>query len=79
MINSTGAASLVEAAPVFLLVLIEKSSYDRRWELNRRGCVRDFVVFVPTLNPRGADLILGMIIGLVLSLAWHVVVWAIQL
>jgi len=28
------------------------------------------------LNPRGADFILGTMIGLILSLAWHVIVWA---
>ncbi len=35
-------------------------------------------MYLPTFNPRAADMILGVMIGLVLSLAWHVVVWAIQ-
>lgn len=35
-------------------------------------------VFVPFFNPRLANVILGVLIGLILSLAWHLGVWAFQ-
>jgi len=31
----------------------------------------------PIFNPRAADLVLGMAIGLSLALAWHVIAWTV--
>jgi len=33
---------------------------------------------LPFLNPRAADLVLGLAIGLSLALAWHWVTWTIR-
>jgi hypothetical protein len=61
-----------------VLVLDEQTPYDRRWKAVSSRVCEGVAVFVPTFNPRLANVILGVVIGLVLSLAWHVFAWAIQ-
>ena len=64
------------------MLRISRDEAERAGAGRPTGYLRTFdrlkgVSVFPFFNPRAADLVLGLVIGLSLSLAWHWVYWTI--
>ena len=65
----TGAARRGQPQCFFCLTHVVDDLSIRRYNIR---------MYLPMFNPRGADLILGLVIGLSLALTYHVVAWTIR-